>query len=437
MLPSALDGPLVLSMQFTDSGWLHRRVDRVLFMSDTLYRHHVSIDFDVNDATLVKSMRAAGKLPSRLLVPLGLMSKRTLTGFDLRDAAGASVPLLTSQETGEAAYQAVTYLGSRVIGPEPLSPDTQDVLRTIVSGQPTRAREALNRWYPAAHHTLSASAQSVRLMKDDAFKLVVNELVENFIALTPLTPLAPDGLRRVIKYSYVDELPWNTPRRLDHFFGSSARFTFPVLAAGTGYSYHFEVAAPENLDLRRLALYEATGDPPVAVPGKPALMRVDGRRGQMHVHMALADRYASHIAVVDLVPQRRGLVRSAWIGAVYATMALVAGYVWQRGGHKLQLVNVEALGAALLLIPAVAAVYVSRPGEHGMATRLAFGTRAAAVLAAVAAVLASVTLAIGMEGAALTCAWAALSWVAAVPTMYLTYIFWRSGLRVDYKTTIG
>lgn len=434
MMPDALDGPLVLSMQFTDSGWLHRRVDRVSFLSDTLYRHHVSIDFDVNDASLVRSMRSAAKLPERVLVPLGLMTKRALTGFDLRDASGASIPLLTSQETGEAAYQAVSYLGSRVIGPEPLSADTQRVLRTIVSGSPSDARGALEKWYPAAHHTLPAMAQSVRLMKDDAFKLVVNELVENFIALTPVPADEP---RQILKYSYVDELPWNTPRRLDHFFGSSARFTFPVLAAGTGYSYHFEVSAPEDLDLRRLALYEAIGEPPVPVPGKAAHMRVDGRREQMHVHMALADRYASHIAVVDLVPQRRGLVRSAWIGALYATAALVAGYLWQRGEHRLQDVNVEALGAALLLIPAIAAVYVSRPGEHGMATRLAFGTRAAAVLAAVAAVLASVTLAVGIEGSALTEAWGTLSWVAAVPTLYLTYIFWRSGIRVDYKTSIG
>jgi hypothetical protein len=433
VVPDALDGALLLYMQFHDSDWIHRRVDRVEFMSDSLYRHYVSVDFDVQDAAVVKSGTAAPKANSRLLVPLGLMAKRPLTGFDLRDESGTSRPLLTSRETGEAAYQALLHLSTIIVGPT-LSGSTQALLRQVASQPPEKARNALGTWFPAAHHTLPHRSEAAQLMADPAFKLVINELVDNFVALTPVKLDAP---RQLVKYSYVSELPWDKPRLADRVFGTSARFAFPVLAAGSGYSYHFEVVAPEGLDLRRLSLSEAVGEPLRPVPGKDPLMRVEGRREQMHVHTALADRHSSHIAVADLIPQRRGLVRSAFIGVMYATVALISGYLWQHFTRRLELANVEALGAALLLVPGLAAVYVSRPGEHGMASRFAFGTRVATVFAAAAAVLGSISLALGLTGTLLTYIWLGLSVVAIFPAMYMWYVHRRAGQRVDYSVKFG
>ncbi|GAA4752030.1 hypothetical protein GCM10023328_38930 [Modestobacter marinus] len=305
-------------------------------------------------------------------------------------------------------------------------------MRAIVSNPADRADEALRGWYSPADRTYPPGSQASALMMDPAFRLIVTELVQNYIALTPIEA---DSGRQLLKYSYASEVPWAAPRLRDRIFGTSARLTFPVVAAGASYSYHFEVAAPENLDARRLTLSEAEGDPPR--PRAEALMRIDGRREHMHAHVHLANRYSNHVAVVDLISQRRGLVRSAWFGALYATVALVAGYFWQRQTGRLEHANVEALGAALLLVPGLAAVYVSRPGEHGMAARFAFGTRVATVLAAAAAVFASISLALGFEGRALENFWLGSSIAAGLPTVFLWYVYWRAGKRVDYEVTRG
>lgn len=157
----------------------------------------------------------------------------------------------------------------------------------------------------------------------------------------------------------------------------------------------------------------------------------------MHAHMRNASRYSDYASVVDLTPQRRGLIRSAWLGALYATLALNGGYVWQREFGKLEEVNVEALGAVLLLVPGLAAIYVSRPGEHGLAARFAFGTRFATVMAAGAAVLATMTLALGLTGDVLAGWWGGLCIAAGLPTLYLTYVHQRAGQKVDFDVQYG
>ncbi len=67
-VPDDRDGPLLLHMQFTDTSWLHRRVDRVEFISDSLCRHHVSCDFDVQDAAVIQSAKVNGTLPAERLL---------------------------------------------------------------------------------------------------------------------------------------------------------------------------------------------------------------------------------------------------------------------------------------------------------------------------------------------------------------------------------
>lgn len=203
MLPDRLDGVLLLHLQFEDSNWLHRRVDRVSFLDDSRYRHHVSIDFDVHDAAVVQTAATFLKDRSRFIVPLGLMAKRPLTSFDLVDASGASRSLLTSQETAIAAHQTLQYLAGQILGDEALEPETDQVLRKIVSGRPPEAREALEEWQPR-NRTLSPDSQPVRLMKDPAFELVITELADNFMGLTPVST---EPGRQVLKYSYVTELP--------------------------------------------------------------------------------------------------------------------------------------------------------------------------------------------------------------------------------------
>ncbi|NEK60230.1 hypothetical protein GCU56_20440 [Geodermatophilus sabuli] len=428
------DGRLLIHLHFQKpSRWMHRRVERVDFISDNLCRHHVSLDFDVQRASVVQVARTAGWMPTSLLLPLGLMAKDPpLTSFDLRDDAGVSRPLLTSQETAEAAHQALRYVASKILQPQVLSDASRRTLWDIVSRPASEAESALKGWYDPTTHTYAAGSEESRLMGDAAFKLIVSELVDNYIALTPIDPTTT---RQLLKYSYVSDVPWEAPRLVDRIFGTSARFTFPV-AAGASYSYHFELAAPENSDVRRLALSEVAGDPPSAANAKN-LMRVDGRREQMHVYAHEADRSANHAVVVDLVPQRRGLVRYAWFGALYASVALVSGYLWQLFTRRLEDANVEALGAALLLVPALIAVYVSRPGEHGMAARFAFGARVAMVLAAAAAVLGSIALALGFKGLALANFWLGSSIGAVLPTLYLWYVYRRSGEVIDYETTRG
>lgn len=79
-------------------GWIHRRVEQVSYLDSSTIRRRISIDF---------TPPRAGRLP------LTQLTKGALTNFDLRDAAGMPIPMLTARENGTLATTMLHALAER------------------------------------------------------------------------------------------------------------------------------------------------------------------------------------------------------------------------------------------------------------------------------------------------------------------------------------
>ncbi len=79
--------------------WVFRRVEAVRFIDDESMRLQVSTDFDLSATSMGREYLAFlrdGFLPAPLL-PIGLLAKRPLEDFDLRDWDGKAITLLTQR----------------------------------------------------------------------------------------------------------------------------------------------------------------------------------------------------------------------------------------------------------------------------------------------------------------------------------------------------
>jgi hypothetical protein len=121
--------------------WVNRRVEQLEFLDTRAVRWQVSVDFVVpENAPLID---VGGRMFR--LVPLTSWEKSDLVAFNLRDEAGNTLWLPTSEYTTRVLASALTFWASILQGPSlPGPPGTgglpgrlKDVLETIVLSEPT------------------------------------------------------------------------------------------------------------------------------------------------------------------------------------------------------------------------------------------------------------------------------------------------------------
>src|SRR5258708_24298535 len=90
-------GPALLDLLLKRRVWVHRRVERIEFIADVRVRRLISVDFTL---PVWESYKIATKvLPAGFaIVPVALLRKSLLRGFDLRDVNGSSLPVLTMRQ---------------------------------------------------------------------------------------------------------------------------------------------------------------------------------------------------------------------------------------------------------------------------------------------------------------------------------------------------
>src|SRR5215208_679531 len=76
--------------------WVHRRVETIELLDARELRRRTSVDF-----TLPRFPALGQAVGGVEYVPLSLVRKGVLTAFDLRDEAGASLPLLNRRQGAE------------------------------------------------------------------------------------------------------------------------------------------------------------------------------------------------------------------------------------------------------------------------------------------------------------------------------------------------
>jgi hypothetical protein len=384
-------GSYLFELWLAGNGWVRRRVETVHFLGAGALSRRVSVDFEIPDTDFLT--------PSPLPVPLALLEKRPLVEFDVFDEARNALPVYTRAENSYAAWSMLAAVAAVEIRDadgngedrsiEPLWED----LWSIASGDSEEALEVLNGFGESEDHLRRTLAGR------SFFDAVARTLATTFLLLVPVegTP----GQRRVIKFRYTQGL-----RR----FGSGgerfcqamgwmpAGFEFYVPAVGESESYHFELAAPTDLEVARSILH--LKDP---VTGREDVEGVStGTRA--HLYTTSREPDVDGTALVWLQISRTGLLRS---GCVVAGMIFAVLMFFYATG-RLDRPPRDIQSAILLTLPALVATLVVRPGEHGLVTELLLGVRSEIALAGAAAYTAALLLGSGTRGEMLYGSWKVL-----------------------------
>lgn len=383
-------GKPVLRLLLTMDRWVHRRVETVRFLSDRRIERQVSVDLEP-DQVLDRRSVPEGPLP----VPLTLLTKDLMVGFDIQDAAGISVPVCTRSQNGTVALSMLVSACEAVLD-QRLTSLLIGELRTIAHGDPSAARDSRDRLI--ADPRPSGVAPEVGALRDSPqFPLVhalLSDLANNFLLAVPLDPGALD--RRVITFSYQEWLGKRRPALPVHASNLGwvqTTYLFDAPAVAEAGSYHFEIRLPEGAVAYDPRLFVHAQPPPPQVP--PVRSRVSGSVAQLYVSGLLPGTSAGGCVSVGVAPRRDGIVHRAVLSGLFALAVLMLISGFQLGGL---LDGVGDVAPVLLLIAAsTLPTYLMRPREHVLVSRILYGVRAMVVLSILLMSVAAVVLAFGVD----------------------------------------
>jgi hypothetical protein len=409
---------LMLSMR----EWVHRRVDTITFVDQTVLRRHVSVDF-----TLPAILPPLGDYRDKLLllpVPLTTMRKRTLTNFDLVDENGGSMPLLARRQhqtlATEALYQTVlqefkveredTHTGADPGGTETdetkanearTEQELRSACHAVVTSHPGKADDALARLYSLGLDQAAFAGSLARMLSESFF-------------VTVMLPFEW-GRHRVLKFSN-DELVGDPPLGLRRAFerGAGWRSKYVWLPADGMRdvpNYHLEVQAPTGLWIvkRELIVTDADLEP-----------RSGPYTRARFYHQPKANSHG--LAMIYLRPQTSTIVRAAALVSWLAFGLLLGTFfaLWW-GGFDSD-TNAPAL---LLFLAGVASPVLVRPSEHAMTTDMLWLIRLLTLIPSGLAFIGGAAFAALPAGSpALLWLFGALAFLAYIPTAILT-MGWR------------
>jgi hypothetical protein len=373
-VPAAADEPpdlpaYTVLLALNPRAWVLRRVETFEFLDFATVRRRMSVYFRFPE---LPGLREGATVH----VPLLVLAKRDLRNFDIRDADGKALPLLTSDENAKTL---ATGIGGYLPEGTEVSPDDRRRLEEFIKRRERDGDTALadDGWLTA----LLAKVEDEQIR--GALKALVGILDESFVALAALPYEGDEPC--VVKLSHDVELlrgrqaGWST--MISRFFASfglpARRERFGELAVGLGESYHAEAVAPPDTYIDAAQL---------EVPGRKE--RSDSHRFRPHVHIDSEHGRERGTFSLLLQAQRAGLVLPLLLAALTITGALV---LVPRQEDSL---DGQTL-AALLLVPFALAAYFIRSAENSYVTQMLRGVRLVAAVPVLAGVVTITMLGLG------------------------------------------
>jgi hypothetical protein len=410
-------GAAVHALVSKGPSWVNRRVEHAELIDDKHVLRRVSIDYSLDGVFRVAGIGQADELPC---IPLTLLRKRPLKRFSLRDEAGNPLPLWGREENSTVAADAVVSAAEALLDDQgiALAAEVEIVLRaTVIAGDAATFQAEAQ--HTAVGHPATAAAWNV-LTGNPAFARFVETLRTEFLLLTAMTP--HEGTRRIVKFSYEEPLDldlgmsWINLRKAELGW-RPRRIRIHTPAASAGRTFHFEVAAPPDLQIVRATFdFEDVGGQPGPVP--PGL--TDGQlfeedTERVHLYVPTVDPRLETSVVMQVRAQASELLRGAFLTSLLAALLLFGA------GMRLDEFrsNTDVAAALLVLVPALLAVYIARPGEHALARSMLIGVRALVLVSAGTAILAAYLIAAGFKGDLLLDLWAADTAVALACVLLL------------------
>jgi hypothetical protein len=358
-----------LDLLAADADWAIRRKHRVDLLEPTLFRHQLSLDFELPAA-------AAELSPGVRLVPIALMRKAPgdFFRFDLRDEVDRSLPFPTRIENGTLSAAALLLLAQKVVGSSAVTDGLAEELSYIAHAPKSNALSLIvNEWMQEPQPRRGHPKRLVRtqegfrgkLAKDPNFWWLVRALAHSSIVALPVEGTVGD--RRLIKLSFDEVVPDFSSGSIRHptswlralgnrsgYRGYKVSFVVPW---STARSFHFELHSPAGLEVIEAGFQ---GREP----------QIPENRAHVHLYAPFESKHAERNRVrVPYVQFRlRGTALS--VTAVAAATGITA-LMWLCS-HEASHLSGSGLGpgaSVLMLFPALIASYLARP-EHPVTARL-------------------------------------------------------------------
>ena len=409
-----LVGAVIHALLLDQPTWVHRRVETIEVLDEVSVRRHVSIDLTPHSDLEAFSPPGSESIG---MLPLTILRKRTLRNFDLRDPQGMPMPMLTKDENARYAAASLIVNAEGILGGVALPCELEASLRRVVGERPPEACNEFDSWQrKASSATNPHRAEWRKLVDDESFLDLASSLAENFV-LIAVSELEIDR-RQLFKLSY--EEPSGEEDGLDFLKSALVRFgwrrkgiVIDVPTVSFSASYHLEMQAPPDLEIDAARLrFEAEreeDDAPEDI--------LDDDRERAHLYAPEVGPGVSARAVLYLRRQRDSFLVAAFLTGLLIT-GLLAG-----GMARLDQISTpeqsQTAAALLLVVPALLAAYIVRPGEHRLATRILLGLRIFVIVEAACAIVATGLLAGGFKDSFLCWAWTTVLTISAIATVAL------------------
>jgi hypothetical protein len=470
-----------------ESRWVHRRVEQFELLDERRAHRHISVDFTLPDLT-APPWPPEDEKAQLWLVPIALLPRRLLTSLDVRDAAGAALPVLTREQNSVVAFELLASLAEETLVDafgegtelnEIVRRELGDIAGSRRSPGDHPSDDARVRRTSRAVRLLRGSAaraargdaprnraqdQRQALWRDSTMRGFITMLAERFVLLVPM--VAAPGARVIVKLRYEHALevaPIVTAaekgpgRRRDRIwlharaFGDRAASSFglnphsfraPTRAVFGPESYHVEIAAPDELLIEYASLERTitvrnvdTGTDQVDV-SCVAEDRCTERAhhyeslftsGESHPTPASANEETTTVSAITVdFFMRPSFVRPAFMIGLVTCATLAAGLVLKAAGVS----RTGDVTALIVVLPAIFAVYLI-PGEHRLVRRMFRGVRFLVFLLSVVSFVAAGTLTIALAGSTRLIVWGVLLVLAFASTGTIGAA-WRASTRKEH-----
>jgi hypothetical protein len=388
--------------------WVHRRTETVEFLNDIHIRRRHTVDFTIPD--VVSSYHGV------IYVPVAVLEKETLRSFDLRDADGTSLSMLTLRQNVKVARQMLVYAASQSLDMgadefETKHGEIADTFTRIAEDGPTDAATQAADLGQGAGPGDQLTLQ--QLSKSDFLMPLAHDLARGFVLFALLPEDGPD--RRIVKFAYDEKLQRrrstetdaNRRERFRRWRGrvwratgiDSVLFAIPAPAVSEADSYHVEVVAPDDLVIEAALIAEVDpskhDDLPARLPTDKVMTRppsVATDRAHLSVRERSRGDYGQILVTLRVRSSR--IFASARYISVATTLILAGGLVLHQRSVP---AHGEVASLLLVVLPGLYAAYLVRSGEHPLAQTVAAGVRGLIGLQAIVSFIAAAGLALGFD----------------------------------------
>lgn len=290
--------------------WMHRQVDSLRLDAGLTNRRHVSIDFTLPREGIVRESE------NRIVVPIALMAKGTLSRLDISEVGKKPATVLTAKQNTFCSRLLLRAAAALLL---PSSIDTYEIHKKIddaLEASTDRASEAK----AAIRRLISDTIGKNHKGWGDAqiFIRLCENLAENFLFLISVDKCVIED-RAIVKFSYDQLSPTDRQGTL------LTTIVQPLHDLAKVESQHIEVRVPEGLTIKKFYIPEENG----LVRRKDIYdSNVDKRmppREIAHASLLTTDRSQRSAWLLTLEPARQGLVQFARMAVIIVASVLLVG----------------------------------------------------------------------------------------------------------------